>query len=166
MPAAKKSAPKDPVKAYEKALSLIDKKDYSKAKKALSGVAEKADSPELSARAKMLIRLCERQLDDITKPGTKADAEELFDYGVFEHNRGNYKAAQKHFQGALKKDKKADYVYYALAASAALQKEEKEAISNLEKAIKMKPENRYHAANDPDFKPLAENEKFQDLIEG
>lgn len=154
----------DPLSSYEKALELLGKQEYSKAKNLLAEIETSAEKPELAARARTLQRLCVRQLDGEVKASSKASAEELFNHGVFEHNRGNYREALNYFQTALKKGKDLDFVYYAMAASAVGQNEEKEALKFLEKAIKLDSSNRFHAVNDPDFRKIAESKGFRTLI--
>ena len=55
-------------------------------------------------------------------------------------------------------------MYYALASVAALTGEAEDALEYLAQAIKLRPENRYHARNDADFKLLEDDPRFQELL--
>ena len=59
---------------------------------------------------------------------------------------------------------KADYVYYALASVAALTGETDEAVNLLAQAIKLHPQNRFHARNDADFRLLQDEPRFLELL--
>ncbi len=168
MPATKsRRTKKNPAHtAYERALKLLYKSDYAKAQAALEAVAEKyPDEKQILARVNLFLRLCQENNQQPKKVGQ--GGVELYDLGVFEHNRGRFEEALDHFKRALKKvsDKTDEAaVYGAMAASFARIGAADEAVQSLGKAIKADEIHRYHAQHDPDFDSLASNQGFKELV--
>ena len=95
------------------------------------------------------------------------DGVELYDSGVFEHNRGRFEKALDLFKRALKKvSNKTDEaaVYGAMAASFARIGTANKALESLQKAIKADKIHRHHARHDPDFDSLGSNQEFRKLL--
>lgn len=149
---------------YEEGLGLLHQKKYKQARARLIYVMDKFPQEiEVAARAKSLLKVCEKNLQTKAKPGTTA--EELFHRGVVLHNTGEYENALDCYSRALKASKKkGDHIYYAIAATEATVGDVDNALKHLQKAIEIKEENRYFANNDPDFELLTTNQKFQKLI--
>ncbi|HLU99765.1 MAG TPA: tetratricopeptide repeat protein [Acidobacteriota bacterium] len=152
---------------YGKALTALHSKQFKDAQKLFEKIEK--DFPneiEVIERARCFIRLCERAQNSIANPNTDS-AEEAFDLGVFHHNNHGHKEAQSLFQRALElaDDDRTDHIHYALAASFVQEGDHKKAIEQLKKAIKLNADNRFFAANDPDFRPLAEDSSFRELVE-
>lgn len=148
---------------YEKALSLLYKKDYEGAQKALEKIRNDfPDEIEVLARVETFLKLCQRRLEKVK---TERSAEALFDLGVFLHNKGDYKGALEKFKKALESSKKhSDHIYYAMAAAEVQQGNTDEGLKLLKKAIDLNSQNRFFAGNDPDFRSLLDNEKFRKLV--
>lgn len=152
---------------YGKALAALHSKKFKDARKLFEKIEN--DFPgeiEVIERARCFIRLCEREQN--SGPDSNTDsAEEAFDLGVFHHNNHNHTEAQSLFQRALDiaDKKRSDHIHYALAASHVQEGDHKKAIEQLKKAIKLNADNRFFAANDPDFRPLAEDNSFRELVE-
>jgi len=166
MPVTKSRRKKNPAHtAYERALTLLYKSDYTKAQAALEALVQKyPDEQQIMARVRLFLRLCE---ENKRQPKATLGGTELYDLGVFEHNNGHFEEAINQFKMALEKvsdttDEAA--VYSAIAASFARIGDAHKALGNLEKAIKMDAVHRYHAQHDPDFESLASNEDFKELI--
>jgi tetratricopeptide (TPR) repeat protein len=79
-------------------------------------------------------------------------------------NLGRWDEAREHLDRARKAAPKADHVVYAVAALDCLTGEADSAMANLKIAIQLRPENRYHARNDEDFKFLQEDPRFTELL--
>ena len=59
---------------------------------------------------------------------------------------------------------KLDFVWYGMATLNCLTGHFPEAISSLHQAIRLNPANRYQARNDGDFKNLADDPRFTELL--
>ena len=167
MSAKKSRRKKNPAHtAYERALKLLYKGDYAGAQATLEALAQNyPDEKQVMARVNMLLRLCE---ENNRKPKTVVqDGVELYDSGVFEHNRGFFEKAIDLFMKALKKvSNKTDEaaVYGAMAASFARIGAADKALESLQKAIRADEIHRHHARHDPDFDSLGSNEGFKELV--
>ena len=79
-------------------------------------------------------------------------------------NMGDYLAARENFTALTSKYPHLDYVWYGMAALNCLMGHAAECISSLNEAIRLKPANRFQARNDSDFKNLADDPRFTELL--
>ncbi len=119
-------------------------------------------SKELADRAVMHIRICEQRL--ARQASTPRSPEENYNSGIAMMNLGRWDEAREFFEQAKKQSPKAEHVFYALAVLDSLTGEADGALTNLKRAIELRPENRYHARNDEDFEPLLEDPRFTELL--
>jgi tetratricopeptide (TPR) repeat protein len=149
------------VQNYEAGLKALQAHKYDKAKgyfeKVMSG-----PSPELADRAAVHLNTCNLQMSRVST--TFKTPEEQFDYAVSLMNMGDYVTAREHFDALGKKSPKLDFIWYGMAALNCLTGRFPEAISNLGEAIRLNPANRYQARNDSDFKNLADDPRFTELL--
>jgi tetratricopeptide (TPR) repeat protein len=117
---------------------------------------------EILAKARSYLQICDREEAALRKPAVTGD--QLYMFGVVEHNRGNYESAISVFNQLLVKQPDADYLYYAIAATSALRGDVVQALVNLRQAIGLNESNRVYAKNDPDFISLHEQGEFADLV--
>ncbi len=150
------------MRVYEGAVRLFNQRSYRRAKEAFAKVLA-GPSRELAERARVHITICEQRLRRAA-PVPLRSFEDHYHYAVSQINLGNYEEARAHLEKARKKAPKVEYVCYALASVAALTGEAEDALEYLAQAIKLRPENRYHARNDPDFKLLEDDPRFQELL--
>jgi len=147
----------------EKGIKLIYQKEFKKARLEFKSLVEGHPAePEILARARTYLQICEREESALKKQSVSND--QLYNLGVMEHNRGDYDKAILHFRHSLEKNPGSDHIYYALAASLAMKGESGEAIRNLGKAVELNEENRVYAKNDSDFATLHELKEFGDLV--
>jgi predicted Zn-dependent protease len=147
----------------EKGIKLIFWKDYRRARAELNSLIQSHPAePEILARARSYLQICEREEKALHKPAVASD--QIYTLGVIEHNRGNYDAAIALFSQSLAKNPESDFVYYALAASCALRGDAEQALGHLRKAIALNEANRVYAKNDADFISLHERGEFADLV--
>lgn len=155
------------LKNFEQAMKDLYNSNFKKAHKILTDIeSSDIDRPELIEKAQSLLKLCEKKLEK--GDGVKGDesAEVIYDHGVFCHNNGDFEEALELFKKSLKTaGEKLDYVYYAMAASHAAQGQNNEALKSLKEAVSLNGIYRIHAANDPDFNSLSEDENFKRLVE-
>jgi tetratricopeptide (TPR) repeat protein len=165
-----KAVPPDPdapakqqqLKCYEEALGLFQQQKFQRAKQALERVLE-GPSKELRDRALVHVRICDQRISRAPAAPAKS-AEDHYTQGVALMNLGRWDEAREHLDRARKAAPKADHVVYAVAALDCLTGEADSAMANLKIAIQLRPENRYHARNDEDFKFLQEDPRFTELL--
>jgi len=149
------------VQNYEAGLKALQSHKYEKAKAYFEKVAAGA-SPELADRAHVHLATCNQQM---SRPSTNfKTAEEQFDYAVSLMNLGDYIAARENFDALTTKYPKLDFIWYGVAALNCLTGRFPEAISNLGEAIRLNPANRFQARNDSDFRNLADDPRFTELL--
>lgn len=150
------------VKEYALAMKYFSRQKYRRARKILQKLLT-APSRELAERARVHLNMCEQRLQRPTPPKFKS-GDDYYNYGVSMANLHRYTEARTALEKARKRLPKADYVYYALASLASLAGETDEALENLQRALRLRPESRFHARNDPDFKPLESELRFLELV--
>ncbi len=147
----------------EKAIKLIYSQDFKRARAEIKALIETYPvEKEILARARSYLQICNREEAALHKPAVTSD--QLYTFGIVEHNRGNYDSAISTFNQLLARQPDSDYLYYALAASFALKGDLEQAFANLRRAIGLNESNRVYAKNDPDFNSLHGHSEFADLV--
>lgn len=161
-PPRKPPASEAAVRAFEQALKVFNRHDFTAAKTAFEGLLEKfGDQLEVVARARTYLTICEQRL--ARAPSVPRNPDALYNQGVFELNKGNIKEAINLFDKALRGDSQADHVFYSLAAAHARINNASKAMEALRRAIALRPLHRSHARSDLDFAILRDNEAFREL---
>lgn len=149
------------VQNYEAGLKAMQAHKYDKAKAHFEKVIE-GPSAQLADRASLHLNSCNQQL---TAASTAfKTAEERYDYAVSLMNLGYYVNARETFEDLIKKQPKVDYIWYGMAVLNCLMGHFPEAISSLTEAIRLNPGNRFQARNDADFRDLADDPRFTELL--
>ncbi len=147
----------------ERGIKLIFAQDFRRARAEIKALLETYPAEkEILARARSYLQICNREEAAPHKSAVTGD--QLYTFGIVEHNRGNYDSAISAFNQLLARQPDADYLYYALAASFALKGDVEQALANLRRAIGLNESNRVYAKNDPDFNSLHEHGEFADLV--
>ncbi len=164
---AQKAAPQREVyRLYQRALSLVHEKKYQDAQKMLLGIRDQfRNELDVLDRVNTFLSICETHLTK-KKQTRLSQPEEFFDQGVVYHNWGQHEEALEYFSTALKRGSRKDsgHIHYAIAAAELHLGNHEKALESLKKAIELREDNRFFARNDPDFVPLAADERFHDLI--
>src|SRR5262245_29110427 len=167
---AKKAAVSDrrsaqAVELFEKAMRALGKRDYERAKEHLEAlISAHAEERDVAERARLYLGVCRRALEK--RPAFKPKTfDELLNYGVFLHNRGEFDEALKILGQAADQQPKNEHVLYCIAASAALSGDVTSALRSLRAAIAANPASRAQARADADFDPIRENEEFVEILE-
>ena len=150
------------VQNYEAGLKALQAHKYDRAKAFFEKVVA-GPSPELSDRASVHLASCNQQLSRISSSSFKTP-EEQFDYAVSLMNMGDYVGARENFEALSRKHPKLDYICYGLAVLNCLTGHFPEALASLNEAIRLNPVNRFQARNDGDFKSLADDPRFTELL--
>jgi tetratricopeptide (TPR) repeat protein len=149
------------LQSYEQALRLLQAQKFDKAKVLFERVIESGIS-ELSDRAKVNINICNQQLDQIQN--TFATAEEHYDFAVSLMNLGDFVTAREHLENLSGQRPTLDFVWYGLAVLECLTGRTTESLQHLGEAIRLNPGNRFQARNDSDFRNMADDPRFTELL--
>lgn len=167
---AKKAAVSDrrsaqAVELFEKAMRALGKRDYERAKEHLESLlSAHAEERDVAERARLYLGVCRRSLEK--RPAFKPKTfDELLNYGVFLHNRGEFDEALKFLGQAAEQQPKNEHVLYCIAASAAQSGDVSGALKSLRAAIQANPASRAQARADADFDPIRENEEFVEILD-
>jgi tetratricopeptide (TPR) repeat protein len=149
---------------FERAMKAMGKKDFERAREAFDALlAEHGQERDVAERARAFRLVCERALDRKSAYKPKG-FDDLLQYGVFLHNKGEFDAALRFLREAAEIHPKNEHVQYCVAASAARAGETEAALKALKSAIGVNPQNRAQARVDSDFDPIREDEEFQTLV--
>lgn len=150
------------VRAFEQALKVFNKQDFASARAGFESILEKfGDQADIVARSRTYLRICEQRL--ARTPSLPRNPDALYDQGVFELNKNNFRAAIEMFEKSLRAQPRADHVIYSLAAAHARLNDVPRALDALRRAISLRPVHRSHARRDLDFASLRNNHDFQQL---
>jgi tetratricopeptide (TPR) repeat protein len=149
------------VQNYEAGLKALQAHKYDRAKGYFEKVAA-GPSPELADRAHVHLNTCNQQLNRSTN--AFKTPEEQFDYAVSLMNMGDYVTARENFEALVKRAPKLDFIWYGMATLNCLTGHFPDAITSLSESIRLNPANRFQARNDSDFKNLADDPRFTELL--
>jgi tetratricopeptide (TPR) repeat protein len=150
------------VKAFEQALRLFNRHDYSAAKEAFDGLLAKfSEQADIVAPARTYIAICDQRM--ARTPAVPRNPDALYDQGVVQLNKGNLSEAIGLFEKALKVDPRADHIWYSISAAYARMHQPFKSLDALRRAISIRSVHRSHARRDPDFASLHTSEEFQQL---
>ncbi len=149
------------VKDYEQALKAMQSQKFDRAKPLLEKVVA-GPIKELADRAGMHLNICNQQLAKTTT--SFKTPEEHYDYAVSLMNMGDFVAAREHFDKLSSQNPKLDFVWYGMAVLECLTGRFPEALQHLAEAIRLNKANRYQARNDSDFRNLADDPRFTELL--
>lgn len=149
------------VQNYEAGLKSLQSHKYDKAKAYFEKVVG-GSSPELADRAAAHLSACNQHIN--RDSATFKNPEERYDFAVSLMNMGDYVSAREIFEELTQKHPKLDFVWYGAAALNCLMGHFSDAITGLSEAIRLNPANRFQARNDSDFKTLADDPRFTELL--
>lgn len=149
---------------FERAVKAVGKREYEKAREHLGALIDSyPEERDLLERARAYKTLCDRALDK-RPPFRPKTFEELLNYGVYLHNRGEFQEALKYLHQAAEMHPKNEHVLYCLAAAAARGGDTAAAVKALRSAIGVNPSSRAQARSDSDFDPIREEDEFVALV--
>jgi tetratricopeptide (TPR) repeat protein len=145
---------------FERAVKALGRKDFDRCRELLDGLIEDfGEQQELVERARSYRAMCDRS----RRPARPKTFEELLNYGVVLHNRGDFAQAVKYLQLALEIHPRNESALYCLAAAQARAGDAPAALKALKSAIHANPASRAQARKDADFEPLRAAAAFQAL---
>lgn len=149
------------VQNYQDGLRALQERKFERAKTLFQKVVNAAVR-ELADRAKVHLNTCAKQLEQSAT--VFKTAEEHYDYAVSLINIGDYVGAREHLEKILKQSPKADYAWYGMAVLDCLTGHVENSLKNLTEAIRLNGGNRFQARNDTDFRNMADDPRFTELL--
>ena len=150
---AQKPTYHEAVAMYERGLQALQRRDFAAAAAALRSVIDRyPDERELLERARLYLKVCERELEP-KEPAPKTANEWVYAATV-SLNAGDEAAAVQHLQRALAADASHDHAHYMMAVASMRRSDPDSALDHLRHAVTLNPENRSLARQDPDLDAL------------
>ena len=161
---AKRTSYLEAVKLYEKGLEALQQRNFTAASSALKAVIdEHGDERELHERARIYLKICERELAPLSaEPQTQ---EELVLAATVALNEQETEKALGYLEQAVSENPSADGAHYMLAVVFAQQGNAEQALTHLGRAVELDPENRLVALQEVDFDIFKDEIEFQTLVE-
>ncbi|HYG08865.1 MAG TPA: tetratricopeptide repeat protein [Pyrinomonadaceae bacterium] len=151
------------LRAFERAHKEFVRGRFSEARLLFRALIEQHSGvAEVTARARTYLAIAEARMR--SESAMPRNAEELYDRGVIELNRGDFVAAQEMFERALKRDAAAAHIHYGLAATRARLGALESALQSLGRALELQPNLRVRAQHDLDLVPLRNEPEYERLI--
>ncbi|MDQ3908351.1 MAG: tetratricopeptide repeat protein [Acidobacteriota bacterium] len=151
------------LRAFERAHREFARGRFAEARLLFRQLIEQhAGVAEVTARARTYLAIAEARLR--SESALPRNAEELYDRGVIELNRGEYVAAQEMFERALKREPEAAHVHYGLAAARARLGSTDLALQSLERALQLQPNLRLRAQHDIDLVLLRNDPEYERIV--
>jgi len=148
---------------FERAVKALGRKDFDRARDLLDELIEgHSHQRELIERARAYRSMCERARS--TRPPRPKTFEELLNYGVVLHNRGEFSQAVKYLLQAVEIHPRNEHALYCLAAAQARAGDAASALKSLKAAIHASPASRSQARQDPDFEGLRGETEYLALV--
>ena len=169
-PAPPPAAPRKPefyeaVAVYERGVQALQRHDFSGAANYFRTVLDRfPEERELLERARLYLRVCERETSRQPVPDVKTPEERVYAATVA-LNSGDHSGALNHLQRALGEDPENDYAHYIMAVALGMRNRADEAVEHLRQAIALNPENRGLARQDPDLDILRDHDRFIDALD-
>jgi tetratricopeptide (TPR) repeat protein len=161
---ARKPTYHEAVAMYERGLQALQRRDFAAAAAALRSVIERyPDERELLERARLYLKVCERELEP-KEPAPKT-ADEWVYAATVSLNAGDEAAAVQHLQRALAADATHDHAHYMMAVASMRRNDPDAALDHLQQAVTLNAENRALARQDPDLDALRDLPGFRAALE-
>ena len=162
--APRRSTYVEAVAVYEHGLLALQRHDYLKAASLLESVLRRyPEEKELHERVRLYLSICQRQAAQ-QKTAPRTIGERLY-AATIAINGGQYDQALAELRLVRDEDPDNDHALYMLAVAHAQRLERAEAITHLERAIALNPENRGRARTDSDLDPVRKDEAFRAALD-
>ena len=157
------SAQKEALGTYGAALEHMQSGRFDEALTCFASLTDGAP-PEIRERAHVYRQACERQITRQRGELRFQSLTEQYDYAVACINNGDYEEARDHLQAILATEDGLDYVHYGLATLHGMTGQAEGCLHHLERAIDLNGHCRVHARSDADFRPMADDPRFTELL--
>lgn len=151
------------MRLYEHGVDALQRRAFADAAAHLrSLISSFPEERELHERARVYLRVCERELAASPPPMSVEDRVTAATVAV---NSGEYRRARTLLDHILRERPDSDLAEYMSAVVSAATGDSDGALAHLERAISLNPENRNLARQDDDFEMLHDREDYRRLIE-
>ncbi len=152
------------IAAYERGLKAMQRRDFRGAATAFTSVLEEFPAErELHDRCRLYLQVCAREtVPQAPRPSTP---DELVYAATVALNNAAHDESLGHLRQAIGQDADDERAHYMLAVVYAQTDQLDLAVTHLERAVELEPENRLVARQEPDFESLREHERVQQLLE-
>lgn len=160
----KKPTYHEAVSLYERGLQALQRRDFAAAADALRNViARYPDERELLERARLYLKVCERELEPREQAPKTAD--DWVYAATVALNSADEQAALHHLTRALEANPRHDHAHYMMAVATARRSEPDRALGHLRQAVALNSENRSLAKQDPELESLRGLPGFAQALE-
>jgi tetratricopeptide (TPR) repeat protein len=164
-PPARKPGFYEAVAIYERGVQALQRHDFHAAAGYFRNVQDGyPEERELLERARLYLRVCERETSRQPPPTPKTPAERVYAATVA-LNSGDHAGALDHLERALGEDPESDHAHYIMAVALGMRSRVGEALDHLRLAIGLNPDNRGLASQDPDLESIRTHESFRAVLD-
>ncbi len=157
------NAQKEALHIYGAALEAMQSGQYEEAVEKFQSL-DPGCPPEVRERARVYVQACERQLAERRAELRFDSASEQYDYAIALINNSDYEEAREQLEAILEREDTADYAHYGIAMLHSMTGHAEGCLHHLERAIELNPQNRMHARSDVDFRQMADDPRFTELL--
>jgi Tfp pilus assembly protein PilF len=163
-PPPKKPTYHEAVSLYERGLQALQRRDFAAAAESLRNViARYPDERELLERARLYLKVCERELEP--KEQAPKTADDWVYAATVALNSADEPAALHHLTRALEANPRHDHAHYMMAVAAARRGERERSLEHLRQAVNLNPDNRGLARQDADLEALRAIPDYRDIVD-
>ena len=119
---------------------------------------------EIRERGRVYQAACERQLAQQHAALEFGNAHERYDYAIALINNSDFEEAREQLESIIAGDDHTDYAHYGLAILFSMTSQAEGCLHHLERAIELDAHNRIHARSDVDFRQMADDPRFTELL--
>ncbi len=157
------NAQKEALTIYGAALHAMQSGQFDKALDGFSSL-DNGCAPEIRERARVYGQACERHLQQQTAQLDFHSSAEQYDYAVACINNSDYEEAREQLEAIVEREDTVDYAHYGLAMLHSMTGQAEGCLHHLERAIELNPHNRIQARSDVDFRQMADDPRFTEML--
>ncbi len=160
----RRAAYQEAVALYEQGVQALQQHKYAQAAELLNRVIEQyPDELDLHERVRLYLRICARQVAP-APAAPRTPAERIY-AATLALNAGAAERALPQLQAVLDDDPKNDHALYMLAVVHTMRDEPALALTCLQQAVALNPENRGQARRDPDLERLRQDPEARAFLD-
>ena len=149
--------------AYASAVEAMQLGNYERALDGFRSLGPGAP-PEVRERARVHRQACERQVESRSRDLLFQTPVEQYDYAMACIGNSDFDEARDHLRAVVEYNENLDYAHYGLAVLYGMTGQTEDCLQHLQRAIELKPFNRITARNDADFRQMADDPRFTELL--
>jgi Tfp pilus assembly protein PilF len=163
-PAPRKPGYYEAIAIYETGVRALQRHDFAAAAEQFRSVIQGyPDERELLERARLYLRVCERETAN--RPAGPRTPDERVYAATVALNAGDADAALAHLRQALGDAPQHDHGHYIMAVALCEKGDSEGALDHLRCAISLNPDNRSNARQDPDLAAIRALDAFREILE-